>query len=170
MDKGKLPLAGSAPPCVRILGCRGVPAAHGGFETFAERLAGYLAARGWVVTVYCQGRGRGPASEDRWRGIRRVHVPVQTAGALGTMIFDWKSTLHALGEPGVALTLGYNTAIFTALYRLRRIPNVINMDGIEWKRTKRSIPERLWLYANERLGCSTRNGVRVGREQIRPKR
>jgi hypothetical protein len=27
---------------LRILGTRGVPAAHGGFETFAEHLAPYL--------------------------------------------------------------------------------------------------------------------------------
>ena len=38
---------------VNILGTRGVPAAHGGFETFAERLAQYLTNRGWDVVVYC---------------------------------------------------------------------------------------------------------------------
>jgi hypothetical protein len=31
-------------PTLRILGIRGVPAAHGGFETFAERLALDLAS------------------------------------------------------------------------------------------------------------------------------
>ena len=31
---------------LRILGTRGVPAAHGGFETFAEHLSLYLAGRG----------------------------------------------------------------------------------------------------------------------------
>jgi hypothetical protein len=34
-----------------ILGTRGVPAAHGGFETFAEYLSLYLVSRGWDVTV-----------------------------------------------------------------------------------------------------------------------
>jgi hypothetical protein len=38
---------------IRILGTRGVPAAHGGFETFAEHLALHLVRRGWQVTVYC---------------------------------------------------------------------------------------------------------------------
>ena len=38
-------------PCLRILGCRGVPATHGGFETFAERLALHLVAQDWRVVV-----------------------------------------------------------------------------------------------------------------------
>ena len=36
---------------LRILGIRGIPAAHGGFETIAEHLALYLEKRGWEVTV-----------------------------------------------------------------------------------------------------------------------
>ena len=38
---------------LRILGTRGIPAAHGGFETFAEHLALYLVNKGWRVIVYC---------------------------------------------------------------------------------------------------------------------
>ena len=34
---------------LRILGIRGIPAAHGGFETFAEHLALYLVKHGWEV-------------------------------------------------------------------------------------------------------------------------
>jgi len=33
-------------PSILILGTRGIPAAHGGFETFAEKLALFLVARG----------------------------------------------------------------------------------------------------------------------------
>jgi len=50
---------------VAILGCRGVPAAHGGFETFAERLALYLASAGWQVKVACQAD---PVGADVWHG------------------------------------------------------------------------------------------------------
>ncbi len=34
------------------------------------------------------------------------------------------------------LTLGYNTAVFNLLQRIKGQTNVINMDGIEWKREK----------------------------------
>jgi len=51
------------------------------------------------------------------------------------------------------LTLGYNTAVFSLLYRLRKVKNIINMDGLEWKRAKWSRAARAWLYLNERFGC-----------------
>lgn len=140
----------SARPHLRILGCRGIPAQHGGFETFAEDLALYLSRHGWDVTVYCQVEGAGEVSEDRWQGVRRVLVPVERDGALGTMIFDWHCISHALGETGTVLTLGYNTALFSMRLRGRR-PHVLAMDGLEWKRSKYNVLERAWLWLNEHV-------------------
>jgi len=137
-----------------ILGTRGVPARHGGFETFAEHLGLYLVGRGWEVTIYCQQGGVSNVCEDQWRGIRRVQIPIARQDAWGTVLFDWRAARHAASErPDVVLTLGYNTAVFCGIYRLKNIPNVVNMDGIEWRRDKWSRSERAWLYFNERLGC-----------------
>jgi glycosyltransferase involved in cell wall biosynthesis len=138
---------------IAILGTRGIPARHGGFETFAERLALHLVRHDWDVTVYCQDERRGPILEGIWQGIRLVRIAEPRTGALGTMIFDWKSTLHAARERATLLTLGYNTAIFCGWYRLRGKTNLMNMDGLEWQRAKWSLPARAWLYLNERLGC-----------------
>ncbi len=137
---------------LRILGTRGIPAQHGGFETFAERLALYLVFKGWSVTVYCQDEGQGKTYQDRWNGVDLVHIPINRAGASGTIIFDWLSTLHAARSNDAVLTLGYNTAIFCFLYRVKKITNLINMDGIEWRREKWSLLEKVWLFINERLG------------------
>jgi glycosyltransferase involved in cell wall biosynthesis len=142
-----------------ILGTRGIPARHGGFETFAERLALYLTQRGWEVTVYCQsdtaqGASNEDVSEDTWQGVRRIIVPVTRAGAVGTMEFDWKSIRDVAGrDPALVLTLGYNTAVFCTYLRWRGITNIINMDGLEWRREKWKLHERLWLWLNERAGC-----------------
>jgi glycosyltransferase involved in cell wall biosynthesis len=140
---------------VAILGIRGVPAAHGGFETFAEYLALYLAENGWEVTVYCQEDGGGnDVHDDVWRGVRRVFIPTHRSGAVGTVEFDWKSIRHAAGmRHPLVLTLGYNTASFCLRYKLRGVKNVINMDGIEWMRDKWKPHERAWLWLNERIGC-----------------
>ena len=51
------------------------------------------------------------------------------------------------------LTLGYNTAFLAIFYRLAGRTNVFNMDGLEWRRSKWSLPVRAWFYANEWLGC-----------------
>lgn len=141
-------------PAVSILGTRGVPAAHGGFETVAEQLALYLTGRGWDVTVYCQESGPGPIREDRWQNVRRVTIPVRD-NAWGTVQFDWMSIRHALRrhEDRLFLTFGYNTAVFNLAFRMARRINVINMDGIEWKRRKWGPLARAWLYLNERAAC-----------------
>ena len=139
---------------LRILGTRGIPAAHGGFETFAEHLSLHLVQRGWSVTVYCQENGRGSVSESDWKGIRRIHVPVALGGAAATVVFDWKATRHAAARKEPCLTLGYNTAVFCALQRLARVPNIINMDGIEWRRAKWGPLARGWLWLNERAAAS----------------
>ncbi|PAU57583.1 DUF1972 domain-containing protein [Pseudomonas sp. PICF141] len=136
-----------------ILGIRGIPAQHGGFETFAEKLAVYLKEKGWRITVYCQEGGSGAITETEWQGIRRVHIPVSREGALGTVIFDFKAVRHALREKGLFLTLGYNTAIFNLLQRAKGQTNIINMDGIEWRREKWGPIAKTWFWMNERLGC-----------------
>jgi glycosyltransferase involved in cell wall biosynthesis len=138
---------------LHILGIRGIPARYGGFETFAERLAIYFVEHGWKVTVYCQedtNAYRGPR-ENFWYGIRLIHIPVTPRGAIGTILFDWKAICWVLRMRGLVLTLGYNTALFNYLLRLMRIPNIINMDGIEWRRDKWGTFARNWLRANEHI-------------------
>lgn len=138
---------------LRILGTRGIPAAHGGFETFAEHLALHLVGKGWQVVVYCQEDGSGPVLADTWQGVERVHIPVSQDGPTGTIVFDWHATRHAAKHHDLCLTLGYNTAVFCALLRLKRIPNLINMDGIEWSRQKWSRPAKAWFWMNDWAGC-----------------
>lgn len=130
-----------------------MPAAHGGFETFAERLVIWLRDRGWQVTVYCQGSEDGKRFEDEWEGIRRIHIPVRMDGAAGTIEFDVKSASDALKQPGLLLTLGYNTGFLSAWLRTRRRRNAINMDGIEWRRAKYSKGAKAYLWLNERLAA-----------------
>jgi glycosyltransferase involved in cell wall biosynthesis len=143
-------------PTLRILGTRGIPAAHGGFETFAERLALFLVDRGWRVVVYCQGT---PAptprrfTVDRWRGVERVCVRTTLPHPFETMEFDWHALRHAAAGGGACLVLGYNTAAFLPLLRLRGRKILTNMDGMEWRRAKWGMPARAWLYANEWIGA-----------------
>ncbi|WP_461536557.1 DUF1972 domain-containing protein [Spongorhabdus nitratireducens] len=136
-----------------ILGIRGLPAEHGGFETFAEHLSQYLTKKGWQVTVYCQENGSGNIYEKSWENIRLIHVPVKLSGAIGTIIFDLLSIIHSLKQPGLILTLGYNTALFNLIHRVFNRTNIINMDGIEWKRQKWGKIAKVWFWLNERFGC-----------------
>ncbi|MDO9235244.1 MAG: DUF1972 domain-containing protein [Aquabacterium sp.] len=141
-------------PHLALMGIRGLPAAHGGFEAFAERLAPFLAAQGWKVTVYCQEDGEGAITESMWGKVHRVHIPSGRDTPVDSMRFDWSCITHAKRiRPDVTLILGYNTASFAARLRLAGLRTVINMDGIEWSRAKWGPMAKAWLYLNERMGC-----------------
>ncbi len=136
-----------------ILGTRGVPATHGGFETFAEKLSLHLTKKEWLVTVFCQEDYGDSITESNWHGVHRIHIPISLPGAAGTVLFDWKSTVHSLSKEGLFLTLGYNTAIFNVMQRAKGQTNVFNMDGIEWRRDKWGPIAKTWFWLNERAGC-----------------
>ena len=120
-------------PTLLILGTRGIPAAHGGFETFAERLALHLASRGWRVGVYCQAeveRVRDRVSTRTWNGITLITVEVALRGPAATLAFDAFCVKDAATRGGVCLVLGYNGAAFLPYLRARGGRILTNMDGI----------------------------------------
>lgn len=151
---------------VRILGTHGVPANYGGFETAAENIALFLVRRGWRVIVYCQTDGNGPITEDVWHGIERITIAVNLPGWMGTSQFDWHAIQHACHLRDLCLTFGYNTALFSALLRLKGIPNIINMDGIEWSRARWGFIKQAILYINERIGCYVGNHLIADHPEI----
>ncbi|SFM20445.1 DUF1972 domain-containing protein [Methylobacterium pseudosasicola] len=139
-------------PTLLILGTRGIPAAHGGFETFAERLALYLAGRGWRVGVYCQReveRVRDRVSTRTWNGIELITVEVALRGPAATLAFDALCAHNAAARGGVCLVLGYNGAAFLPYLRARGAKILTNMDGIEWRRPKWPLPVRAFFYLSE---------------------
>jgi glycosyltransferase involved in cell wall biosynthesis len=139
-------------PALLILGTRGIPAAHGGFETFAERFALHLAARGWRIGVYCQrevDRVGTRFSSRFWNGIELITVEVGMRGPAATLVFDGLCVLDAARRGGVSLVLGYNGALFLPYLRARGGRILTNMDGIEWRRPKWSPPVRGFFYLSE---------------------
>lgn len=153
-------------PTLRILGTHGVPATYGGFETAAEKVGLHLAAAGWRVIVYCQRHGKGPITQDEWRGLERINVPVNLPGWRGTSLFDLKSVNHAVKSHDLCLVFGYNTGIFNTWQRLKRIPMVINMDGIEWSRSRWGLAKQTILYINERFSAAVGNHLIADHPEI----
>ncbi|MDR1394430.1 MAG: DUF1972 domain-containing protein [Bifidobacteriaceae bacterium] len=148
-----------ARPTVRILGTHGVPAAYGGFETAAENVGLYLAEHGWRVIVYCQTEGTGAITSDVWRGLERINIPVNLPGWRGTSLFDAKCVAHASRFRDVCLVFGYNTGIFNLWQRLLGTPLAINMDGIEWSRSRWGFTRQMILYINERFSALAGNAL-----------
>lgn len=120
-----------------ILGTQGLPAKYGGYETFAEELSIRLMAMGgYEVTVYCPAPKGSTASDGEYRGVRLRHLPVPATGGLGNVLFDVACLLDSMGRYDIVYMLGYGAAPAFLLPRLAGSRVWVNLDGLEWKRTK----------------------------------
>ncbi|WP_180541359.1 DUF1972 domain-containing protein [Nevskia soli] len=133
---------------IALLGTRGIPANYGGFETFAEELSVRLAGRGHEVTVCCREKHPSPT----YKGVRLVWLPTIRHKYLDTLSHTFVSTLWLVTQRcDVALYCNAANAAFTVLPRLRGIPVVLNVDGIERKRKKWNAFAKAWYLISEHL-------------------
>jgi len=131
------------PKSIAILGTRGIPASYGGFETFAEQLGIRLVERGIDVTVFCEQKSSQAAKT--YKGIQLAHIYAPQLGTLRTLLFDLKCLWRARKNHDVVYMLGYPPAIFCWIPRLWGTQVWINMDGLEWKRSKWNAAGKAWM-------------------------
>jgi glycosyltransferase involved in cell wall biosynthesis len=140
---------------VAILGTRGVPAAYGGFETFAEELSARLAGRGHDVTVYAR-RGATAAAVTAHRGARVVTLPTIRRKYLDTVVHTALSGLHAAAQDYDAVLVCNGVNALTCRFAcLLGSPTriILNVDGLERNRRKWNALGRLAYAMSERLSC-----------------
>lgn len=137
---------------IAILGTRGIPNQYGGFEQVAGHLAKGLVEKGHQVTVY--NSHSHPYQQDSWNGVRIIHKydPEKLLGTAGQFIYDLNCILDSRKRSfQVILMLGYtSSSLWGKLYH-KKTKVVINMDGLEWKRSKYSKPVRRYLLLAENL-------------------
>jgi glycosyltransferase involved in cell wall biosynthesis len=124
---------------IGILGTRGIPNRYGGFEQCAEYLAVGLVNKGHKVWVY--NAHNHEYSNSEWNGVNIIHCndPEHKLGTAGQFIYDLNCINDARKRDyDVLLQLGYtsNSIWFWRWPRNQR--NIVNMDGLEWKRSKYS--------------------------------
>lgn len=135
---------------VAILGTKGIPANYGGFETFAEQLATRLVARGHAVTVYAEA-SKGPVADAVFQGVRIRYRRRPRWGAASVLVFDVSCLWDARRGYDLVYMLGYGAAWACWLPRLFGTPVWINVDGLEWARSKWGAGERFYLRCMERV-------------------
>lgn len=130
------------PMKIAILGTRGIPNQYGGFEQFAEYLAVGLKERGHQVGVYLPHFH--PNQGETYKGVslHRIQSPERFLGAFANFIYDYSSLKDAIRRRyDIILECGYGTSA-PSLFLARTSQSIVitNMDGLEWKRSKWSLP------------------------------
>ena len=131
-----------------ILGTRGIPAKYGGFETFAEQLSVRLAARGHQITVYAESTQQSVSDLD-YKGVMVRSIPVPSWGPASVIGFDIRCLWDARKRFDLIYMLGYGAAFACWVPRLYKTPVWINIDGLEWARSKWSAVARAYLHTME---------------------
>jgi len=157
---------GGRRPRIAILGSRGIPARYGGFETFAEQISVRLAARGIDVTVFGES-DNSPGLPSSYQGVAVRYVRRRSLGALSTVLFDAQCLWQARRSFDVVYMLGYGAAPFCMLPRAWGTEVWINMDGLEWKRSKWSAPGRAYLRLMEWVAIRVAHVVVADADSIR---
>jgi glycosyltransferase involved in cell wall biosynthesis len=141
------------------MGTRGLPAAYGGFETFAQELSARLVARGHSVTVFQRhavtdgllGFDAEPLGGVQRRSTATVmHKYAETPlSSLSSFLDLFLGRVTRRREFDVALLCNAANSPFSFLAKLCRVPLAINVDGVERLRAKWNGAGKLWYRLGE---------------------
>ena len=141
----------SAPLKIGILGTRGIPNRYGGFEECAEKLSLGLVEKGHNVWVY--NSSHHDYRENSWQGVHIIHCkdPEPKLGTAGQFIYDYNCFTDARRRGfDVLLQLGYTSSSVWWRRWPKDCVNIVNMDGMEWQRSKFSPRVQKFLRKAER--------------------
>jgi glycosyltransferase involved in cell wall biosynthesis len=140
---------------IGILGTRGIPNRYGGFEQCAEYLAFGLTQKGHDVWVY--NAHNHEYNEGNWKGVHIIYCndPEYKLGTFGQFIYDYNCIKDARKRNfDILLHLGYTSNSIWRRIWPRGCRNIVNMDGLEWKRSKYSKYVQRFLKSAEKWAAT----------------
>jgi len=139
---------------IGILGTRGIPNHYGGFEQFAEYLSLGLVQRGHDVYVY--NSANHPYQNAEWNDVQIIHCkdPESKLGTFGQFFYDLNCINDARKRNfDILLHLGYTSDSVWHRRWPKNTINMMNMDGLEWMRSKYNKPTKWFLKFAEKLAA-----------------
>jgi glycosyltransferase involved in cell wall biosynthesis len=137
---------------IGILGTRGIPNNYGGFEQFAQHLSFGLLQKGHEVSVY--NSSLHPYKEKEWNGVQIIHCRdwEDKIGTAGQFFYDLNCINDARKRDfDILLHLGYTSDSIWHWRWPKKPANIVNMDGLEWTRSKYNKPTQRFLKWAESL-------------------
>jgi len=153
---------------IGILGTRGIPNHYGGFEQFAEHLSVGLLQKGHDVAVY--NSSLHPFRAKEWNGVQIIHCRdwENEIGTAGQFIYDLNCINDARKRDfDVLLHLGYTSDSVWHRRWPKKAVNIVNMDGLEWQRSKYNRPTRRFLRWAESLAAKNAHSLIADSPAIR---
>lgn len=147
---------------IAMIGLRGVPATYGGVERAVEELSAHLAERGHAVTVYARSAYADPGVRSH-RGVEVVHLGQVNTKHLEAATHTAWALVHAIASRRFDVIHLHATgpALFSFMARLGRVPSVVTVQGLDWRREKWGLVARTVLRAGAWLSAKVPDGTIV---------
>ena len=137
---------------IAILGTKGIPNAYGGFEQFAEYLSIYLKKNNFDVTVYNPNYRN---ELENYNGVKIIQkwCPENLIGSSAHFIYDFLCLKDAINKNfNLILELGYHSLAPSLLLLNKKNSKIlVNMDGLEWKRSKWGYLTKKYIKSAEKI-------------------
>jgi len=137
---------------ISIIGTRGIPNHHGGFEQFAE-IASQELSKHFDITVYNSSEHNYKDSTYNNVNISHKWCKEKFIGASAHFIYDFLCLKDSLEKKNdIIIALGYGTlALSLLILKSKTSSIVVNMDGMEWQRKDISWIKKYLLIWSEKL-------------------
>lgn len=121
-----------------FIGSAGIPNRYGGFEAFLEHCAPVMATQGHSVTVTCD-KSLYETRESSFRGVIRLFIGIRANGST-SILHDLLAFFRVFRSATHIIVLGVSGGPWFPLWRLMcalaRKRLIVNIDGVEWRRSK----------------------------------
>jgi glycosyltransferase involved in cell wall biosynthesis len=151
---------------IAMIGLRGVPATYGGVERAVEELAAHLAQRGHDITVYARAAYSEPGRTTH-RGVAIKRLPQINTKHLEAASHTTLALLHAVASRRFDVIHLHATGpgAMSFVPRLARVPVVVTIQGLDWRREKWGAGARAVLRLAARMAVVSPNrAIVVSRE------
>lgn len=160
-----------SPYRIGIVGARGI-ADYGGFETVVMELAPRLHEKGYAVYLSHR-RGETSTTSEEYEGAKILYFPFRfpksnKLGRIFEVIYDWYFVAFCslVIRCNIIYCLGIASGPLLFLLKLSSSKAVLNLDGLEWRRAKFSLIERIYVRLAFLFSCVSADRLVVDNSQL----
>ena len=158
---------------IAIIGCRGIPAKYGGFETFAQGLTENLVKNGYDITVSCEYEPS-QSRKDNYKGAKLEYFPIKPPkNYFLRKVYENLSDIYFLiklsRKHQLIYFLGIEVGMFLFIPKIlsRRSHVLVNIDGVMWQRSKFNLLERWLLKINHDMATVFADEIIVDAKEMK---
>ena len=129
-----------------IIGSVGLPANYGGWETLVDNIIDYI-GKEFDITVFCSSKIY-KKKIYKYKNVKLVYINLYPNG-LQSILYDAISLYRSNKFADFTLILGISGAIFIPFIKNKKNKIIVNLDGIEWRRSKWSYFVKVFLRISE---------------------